>query len=386
MRDAPHESTDWFERRATITVIVLAVGVGLLRAFGRDVGDLLLDPGRVRYEPWRFLTATLVHGGAAHLFFNVVALSSFGRVLEPILGLGRTAATYALLAAGSMAAEFAFWGENPVGLSGIVFGQVGILWALTRWHAAFRGLLPEATARWAIGLFFVLVGLDLAGVLRIANVAHLAGALLGVLIGRVLSFRPARRRRWEWVAPVLVLCIVALAIFGRRHVKLSRDVGGSDLGSRGLTALQADEPERALELLERAVELDPDDHRLWQNLGAARMQVGQLEAALEAFERASSVRPSYWRARASARQVRLDLAQAALLAAEYAKALRYLDAALTADPGDADAHALRGVALEALGDFEAALEAYDFALAIGTSQYDFPAEYRERVRAKLEQR
>ncbi len=48
---------------------------------------------------------------------------------------------------------------------------------------------------------------------------------------------------------------------------------------------------RALELLSRAVELSPNHHDAWYNLGIAYIETGNPEKAVDALERALSLSP-----------------------------------------------------------------------------------------------
>lgn len=384
MRDEIQEHPDWFDQRATITTIVLAIGIGILDLlFQRDVSDFRIVPGIVRLEPWRLVTCALVHGGAVHLLFNVMAMSSFGRALEPILGLGRTSLAYVLLAAGSMGAEYAFWGQNPIGLSGVVFGQIGILWGLGRWHPRMLGLLPERVVRFAVGLFFLLVGLTAAGVLRVANVAHLSGALLGVLMGWQLA-RPAELRKMlDWVPVAATSLIVLLALFGRQSVNLSGRTGDDGKDRVAIEHLGRDENEEALALLEVAVQEDPAKWRAWFNLGVTRWRLDDREGALEAFLRAYALEPMDERSKANIQHVRHELTNLALSRKDPDTALRLTEEAILFDPEDADAFAYRGIAWTMVGDWAQALEEYERAASSGTCSIEELDVLIEEAKARL---
>jgi GlpG protein len=87
---------------------------------------------------------------------------------------------------GSPIAELGQWGLSLFGgISGVVFGLLGIAWMKSRfdWSAGFH--VPRAMVIWAIAWFAL--GLtpwdrELLGA-NMANWAHGAGLVLGVLIG-----------------------------------------------------------------------------------------------------------------------------------------------------------------------------------------------------------
>lgn len=53
-----------------------------------DLGDLLAAyyPASAKFKPWQPITYMFMHGGLAHIFFNMFALFSFGPLLEYSLG------------------------------------------------------------------------------------------------------------------------------------------------------------------------------------------------------------------------------------------------------------------------------------------------------------
>ena len=73
----------------TLIIILATVAVSLLCFTGSlDISRLMFNAYAVwhRKEGYRLLTSGLVHGGWGHLFFNMLALLMFGRVLERMLG------------------------------------------------------------------------------------------------------------------------------------------------------------------------------------------------------------------------------------------------------------------------------------------------------------
>ncbi len=52
------------------------------------------DLGSVGFEPWQLVTSAFLHGGVAHIAFNMFALFSFGSVVERAVGSRRFAWLY----------------------------------------------------------------------------------------------------------------------------------------------------------------------------------------------------------------------------------------------------------------------------------------------------
>ncbi|MFP4556940.1 MAG: rhomboid family intramembrane serine protease [Bacteroidales bacterium] len=60
-----------------------SMGINLNRTLG------LFYPASPNFQPYQFITHMFMHGGIAHLFFNMFALFMFGRVLEQVWGSKR---------------------------------------------------------------------------------------------------------------------------------------------------------------------------------------------------------------------------------------------------------------------------------------------------------
>lgn len=227
-RYRPASATGWI-----IAVTVAAYVVQILTAGALE--DLLayrpaysLPRLGVPLEPWRMLTAALIHQpigpgagivGLAHIGFNMYALVLFGRPLENVMGAGRLLAIYWLsVLAGSVAVLLWFTGlavatgdSQPLGTevygaSGGVFGVLGaVVVVQRRLGVDVRSLLIM------IGINFAIPFL----VRTIAWQAHLGGLAVGALLGWLfITNRGPRRTVRAWAATgavtaaLLVLAIV----------------------------------------------------------------------------------------------------------------------------------------------------------------------------------
>jgi len=173
--------------RVSLTLVVLAVAVFLLGGiqdakFGLEF--LWATPGHVwNGEIWRLWTTTLVHGNLMHLAFNCYALWILGGAVEGSMGHWRFLAFVLAIAGGAHGAEFLAAPKTAVGLSGVVFGVFGYLWALRRYKDFARQALSDDVVVQFVAWFFLCIVLTALNVLPVANVAHGAGAALGYAIG-----------------------------------------------------------------------------------------------------------------------------------------------------------------------------------------------------------
>lgn len=163
--------------------------------FGKVVEQALLYwapylyPGLTgHFEPWRLLTAALVHSSIWHVGLNMLALWMIGRSLEPLLGRWRFLTLYVLSAlGGSVAVTLLSFGTPVVGASGAIFGLFGALIVIGRHIGA------------NIAGIAVVLGINLLiGFLPGANIswqAHVGGLLVGLLVAFIFTRTKAVRQR-----------------------------------------------------------------------------------------------------------------------------------------------------------------------------------------------
>jgi rhomboid protease GluP len=137
-------------------------------------------------ELFRLATANVLHGNLIHLFFNLMALLSFGLFLEPLLGRGRFLSVL-LVSSLAGAAGSAFLGHHvlSVGASTGIAGLVGAyVVVLLRW----RDQLPHPPTK---STWIWLAAMLLWPALTIKNVDNF-GHLTGFLAGFCFVFLEAR--------------------------------------------------------------------------------------------------------------------------------------------------------------------------------------------------
>ncbi len=182
---------------------------------GERAGDVPFLDEVASGQVWRLLTPIFVHvGGLLHLFFNGYWFWHFGRQIETRMGSLYLAILVVLLGVASNLAQYGVgyglvvselapltgpYVLGPVylggpyyfgGLSGVLYGLFGFIWAKSALDK-FSGLgLPSSTV--AILMIWLLICFS-GAVGPIANLAHLGGLVAGVLWGAV-----SHRLRATW--------------------------------------------------------------------------------------------------------------------------------------------------------------------------------------------
>lgn len=148
---------------------------------------------------WTVLTHAFAHANWQHLSANLFPLLVFGKLIEETEGAAGVIFYYCLTAAGAALASV-WLSSGPaivsVGASGAVFGLFAIA-VLTRLSPDPRKLLEFfILGQFVVGQVLsearaqVAGGTMLAGGLAVSHVAHLAGALAGVLLVMLLRAIP----------------------------------------------------------------------------------------------------------------------------------------------------------------------------------------------------
>ena len=155
-----------------------------------------------RGELWRTISPIFYHHGTFHLVFNMLWLVQLGRMIETRYGTLRLAMIVVFSAIVSNVIQcvvpFQLGGAAPIlqnnllinhlgGMSGVVYALFGFIWFRMLYDPESRFFLPQSTVIILIGwLFFCMLSPQLGGVMgdgRVANWAHGAGMVMGLLLG-----------------------------------------------------------------------------------------------------------------------------------------------------------------------------------------------------------
>lgn len=202
-----------------ITYLIIAVTTlsFLLQISVPGFSELLfLEPAlqEVLRRPWSILTVMLVHGGAFHLFANMITLYFFGQALERVVSPKEMLAFYVgtglVASIGYIAFRnllFQLYGPTLGGVSTLI-PAVGASGAVIAVFAATAVLYPRAEVLlyfvfpmriWtalklfagieAVNLGAKAVGITLPLIGNFSSSAHLAGLLIGLYFGRRIRDR-----------------------------------------------------------------------------------------------------------------------------------------------------------------------------------------------------
>ncbi|MFO1502284.1 MAG: rhomboid family intramembrane serine protease [Steroidobacteraceae bacterium] len=187
-------------------ILVACIGVFLLQW---GVGDRLVDTFGLwppnsftpHFQPWQLVSYAFLHGGYAHLFFNMFALYMFGPDIERLLGARRFLTYYIVCVLGAAVAQLAVLrmvGNPPVPTVGASGGIFGILLAFGLAFPRRRLMLifpPIPMPAWLFVTLYGLLELYL-GVSGhdsgVAHFAHLGGMVGGFAL--ILYWRAQQRR------------------------------------------------------------------------------------------------------------------------------------------------------------------------------------------------
>lgn len=302
--------------RATWAIVAACAGaLGLELALGPIVhhagfmSPLLAASG----EPWRLVTANLLHAGPVHFALNALALLALGAMVERPLGTARTVFVMGLSGIASTATAWLAGYDALVGASGIVAGLAGAaLWLELR--------RPERLpAGWRIPRRVFLAALLIDGLAPlalpfIAGAAHLGGFAAGMgaaalASGPQLRREPLRPALGAASALVVAVALASLASAGRLMLGSVAWEGhaerllGADrtppllLNDAAWIIATAHAPSQralaeAVELAERAVgETDRRDPNVLDTLAEAQFRAGDADSALVTIDEAIELAP-----------------------------------------------------------------------------------------------
>ncbi len=161
-----------------------------------------LDPMKAISQPWRLITSIFLHVNFWHLFVNAFVLFIFGKELERRTGKLKFLEIFFVsgIAAGIGYSLFSLYTTSipAVGASGAIYGILGALVFLAPEIRVFIMFIPiPMKLIYAILLFIAWDLLLRAFGAPIANTAHLAGLITGLIYGYFLRKKSAIYRRFN---------------------------------------------------------------------------------------------------------------------------------------------------------------------------------------------
>ncbi|GJG86503.1 hypothetical protein tb265_16840 [Gemmatimonadetes bacterium T265] len=159
--------------------VASAAQLGVLDASIEAAG--LVKPAARAGEWWRLLTATYLHGGLLHFWFNFGALRALAPLVEAYAPRARLPLVYlAAGLAGNCASLVLLPNQTTIGASGAILGLVGYLLVL-----GFRRPddFPPFLRRGMLSTLGLTAALGVIGFALIDNAGHAGGTAAGALIG-----------------------------------------------------------------------------------------------------------------------------------------------------------------------------------------------------------
>ena len=188
--------------------------VFLLQLFVNGFTELFLLDSSSFTQIWRFFTAIFLHGGIAHLLYNVFALALFGSMLERFIGGKRFLIVFFVTGILANIVSINFY-DASLGASGAIFGVIGALVAIRPFLLVWAFGLPMpifvAGLLWGVGDLMGAYGFFSGNPIdNTGNIAHLSGMFFGFVFGLLFRERVIRKikrqkarlderevRRWE---------------------------------------------------------------------------------------------------------------------------------------------------------------------------------------------
>jgi hypothetical protein len=175
-----------------LKLCLICIVVYLLQLIIPGFTELFILNSNFPSQYWRYLTAIFLHGGLAHLVFNLFALALFGSILEKLIRGRKFLFIFFLSGILVNIVSINFY-ESSLGASGAIYGILGVLMIIAPLMFVWAFGLPMpmfiAGILWIIG---EILGLFIPS--NIGHIAHLSGLAIGILIGVILRVKKKTRK------------------------------------------------------------------------------------------------------------------------------------------------------------------------------------------------
>jgi rhomboid protease GluP len=133
---------------------------------------------------WTLITASFLHGGVLHIFFNMMALLQLGPFVIQEFGSSRFVLIYLLAGVGGFLLSYIAGVPLTLGASASICGLIGAILYYGKSRGGFFGeAIYKQAVIWILGLG--LIGLLMPG---INNWAHFGGIVTGILLALLLGY------------------------------------------------------------------------------------------------------------------------------------------------------------------------------------------------------
>ncbi|MEI6315510.1 MAG: rhomboid family intramembrane serine protease [Syntrophus sp. (in: bacteria)] len=133
---------------------------------------------------WTLITASFLHGGLLHIFFNMMALNQLGPFVVAEFGVHRFAVIYTVTGVAGFFLSYLAGIPFTIGASASICGLIGAILYFAKSRGGFYGdAMYRQAMGWVVGL--VLFGLLIPG---INNWAHGGGLVAGIASAFILGY------------------------------------------------------------------------------------------------------------------------------------------------------------------------------------------------------
>ncbi|MEH6551085.1 MAG: rhomboid family intramembrane serine protease [Pseudomonadales bacterium] len=171
----------WFSEDSVIALFAFQEWV----LSGREWVPLSLQETLASGQLWRLLSPIFLHFSILHLVFNTLWMWELGKRIEISLGGFSLLSIVIITGVCSNLGQYFYGGAGLFGgLSGVVYGLVGFIWLSQKLLPA-RGMhMPDSLFYALVGFMFIAMTgvLELLGMGSIANAAHVAGLVAGLVL------------------------------------------------------------------------------------------------------------------------------------------------------------------------------------------------------------
>lgn len=186
----------------TLFLIIVSVAIGIFSKLGENydflgrffITEVIREGAYIKYlrglpevmdgQVWRLVTPIFIHFGPLHLLFNMWWLKDLGSMIEDRKSSWFLAIFVVVIGAAGNLAQYIVSGPSFGGMSGVVYGLLGYIWMKGKYDPNSRLFLHKSTVTFML-IWFVLCFTGIMG--PIANAAHTAGLVIGVIWGYMTS-------------------------------------------------------------------------------------------------------------------------------------------------------------------------------------------------------
>jgi rhomboid protease GluP len=160
---------------------------------------------------WTLITASYLHGGLLHIFFNMMALHQLGPFIVSEFGVHRFVIIYSVTGAAGFFLSLVAGISFTIGASASICGLIGAILYYAKSRGDFYGdAIYRQAMGWVVGL--VLFGLLIPG---INNWAHGGGLLAGIATAFLVGYEDRRRegQLHRLLGNFFIFCTAGLLIY-----------------------------------------------------------------------------------------------------------------------------------------------------------------------------